>query len=88
MVSGRELAMLPIPMKATALPPCWNLLSQNDQTFMRFRRNSHQPSSCDHRGVTFAKELLIAMQSVICSPDNLEACSIIAGICFIDQSDV
>jgi hypothetical protein len=78
---------------ATELPvpdAYWRLLSQDDRTeYLRLRNSFHHGqkiSSKDRRIVTFRRELTIVVQYLERSPDNLEARSIVTGVCFAGRA--
>jgi hypothetical protein len=75
-----ETAGLPVPASY------WTLLSQEDRSeYIRLRNGFHHGqkiSSKDRRTVTFGRELTIVLQFLERIPENLEARSVGAGVCF------
>jgi hypothetical protein len=68
----------------------WGFLSQEDRTEYLLLRNSfhhgQKISSKDRRVVTFRRELTIVLQYLERSTDNLEARSIVTGLCFAGRA--
>jgi hypothetical protein len=81
-----EMSALP-PPKSTLPPFFWNLLSESDKSeFMRLCSVFYQnkcSTTRDRRSVTFANELLVALEYIERSSDNREARAVICGICFV-----
>jgi hypothetical protein len=77
-----------VPATKVPLPPSfWNLLSQVDQNeFIKLCSGFYQNKRTtirDRRAVTFANELMIIMEYIERSSDNVEARAVICGICFV-----
>jgi hypothetical protein len=71
-----------------SIPPLfWSILSQSDKTeFLRLRsifRQNKESLSVLRRAITFSNELLVVLEFIERSSDNMETRAIVAGACFV-----
>jgi hypothetical protein len=75
------------PLKFTVPAFFWTTLSSDDRAeFVRLRSlfsQMQKTASQDRRGVAFSNELLTILGYIERSPENLEARSVVTGVCFV-----